>query len=446
MIKTSIIVPVYNTAPYLRECFDSIFKQTQKEIEVIAINDGSTDDSLRILEELQREYPALIIFSQHNQGQGAARNKGMELASGEYIYFLDSDDCMVDTAMETCYCCAKKNRLDMVMFDAETFGELDMGKGTYDRRQIIKEQGNVMSGEEYARKYWLTAYQPVVWLTYISARFLKENHLQFLPGVYYEDNEFHCKSIPLAARIMYLPQALCRRRYRKGSVTTSAFDMRHARDMLCIIHAVGSQEHGEILKDTMEKLVWIFLRGLLNRCRENHLLEEGNFAGELLETAAQIWGGRIEDVKERRHVERLCELCEICCAVSDDALPEEMKERVYDQRKRVFRALFSPIPLSASERCVGIYGTGRYAERFFREYEENAWEIRARIVPIDSDMKTGEKKYRGQDIVNVGDIGGMSLDCIVIASAKYEEEICKKLSEKDGEKFSVIRLKGDLDF
>ena len=68
MIKTSIIVPVYNTAEYLWECFASIFAQTQKEIEVIAINDGSTDNSLQILEEIKKDHPEMIIFSQKNMG------------------------------------------------------------------------------------------------------------------------------------------------------------------------------------------------------------------------------------------------------------------------------------------------------------------------------------------------------------------------------------------
>ena len=94
MIKTSIIVPVYNTAEYLRDCFDSIFHQTQKEIEIIAINDGSTDNSLDVLQEIKKEHPELIILSQVNQGLGATRNRGIKLAKGEFIYFLDSDDCL----------------------------------------------------------------------------------------------------------------------------------------------------------------------------------------------------------------------------------------------------------------------------------------------------------------------------------------------------------------
>lgn len=113
MIKTSIIVPVYNTAPYLRDCFDSIFAQTQKEIEVIAVNDGSTDNSLSVLGAVKAEHTELIIFSQENQGLGAARNKGMELATGEFIYFIDSDDCLISDAMEICYHYAKMNDVDV---------------------------------------------------------------------------------------------------------------------------------------------------------------------------------------------------------------------------------------------------------------------------------------------------------------------------------------------
>ena len=92
MIKTSIIIPVYNTAPYIEECLDSVFCQTQKEIEVIAIDDGSTDDSWNVLMKMKEKYPGLILVRQTHQCQGAARNKGVEMAKGEYIYFLDSDD------------------------------------------------------------------------------------------------------------------------------------------------------------------------------------------------------------------------------------------------------------------------------------------------------------------------------------------------------------------
>ena len=79
MIKVSIIIPVYNTAEYLMECFHSVFSQTLKEIEIIAVNDGSTDHSLDILNTIKKEHPEMIIISQENKGLGAVRNKGIEL-------------------------------------------------------------------------------------------------------------------------------------------------------------------------------------------------------------------------------------------------------------------------------------------------------------------------------------------------------------------------------
>lgn len=93
----------------------------------------------------------MIICSQRNEGPGAARNKGMEHASGEYLYFLDSDDCLVNMAMDIWYKYAKENQLDIVMFDADVFGDVECVKTTYDRAQMIEEQKSVMSGEEYAR-------------------------------------------------------------------------------------------------------------------------------------------------------------------------------------------------------------------------------------------------------------------------------------------------------
>ena len=160
MCRTSIIVPVYNTADYLKECFESIYNQTQKEIEVIAINDGSTDNSLEILEEIKREHPDLIIYSQENRGLGDARNKGIELAIGEYIYFIDSDDCLAPEAMETCYQYAAENHLDVVMFDAEVFGDIEYKKDAYDRKKIISDQEAVLSGEVFACKYFTQAFYP----------------------------------------------------------------------------------------------------------------------------------------------------------------------------------------------------------------------------------------------------------------------------------------------
>lgn len=91
-IKVSVIVPVYNVEKYLRECLNSLVNQTLKEIEIICINDGSEDSSLEILNEYASKDSRFVIINQENSGQSVARNKGLDVAKGEYIGFVDSDD------------------------------------------------------------------------------------------------------------------------------------------------------------------------------------------------------------------------------------------------------------------------------------------------------------------------------------------------------------------
>ena len=90
--KTSVIVPVYNTEKYLDECIQSILRQTQKEVEIILVDDGSTDQSYAILEEYSVRHKNIIVLRQKNMGAGIARNWGIEYANGKYICFMDSDD------------------------------------------------------------------------------------------------------------------------------------------------------------------------------------------------------------------------------------------------------------------------------------------------------------------------------------------------------------------
>ena len=103
MIKTSIIIPVYNTVEYLRECLDSVLNQTQKEIEIILVDDGSDDGSLEICREYADRYPFITLLQQNHLYQGTARNRGLEIAAGKYVYFMDSDDWITPQLLEKCY-------------------------------------------------------------------------------------------------------------------------------------------------------------------------------------------------------------------------------------------------------------------------------------------------------------------------------------------------------
>ena len=118
--KISVIIPVYNVEKYLSECLDSIINQTLREIEVICVNDGSTDSSLSILKEYSSKDNRVKIIDKKNEGQGYARKVGLDIAKGEYILFCDSDDkYSSNNVFENLYKAIKKNNSDLMCFSFE---------------------------------------------------------------------------------------------------------------------------------------------------------------------------------------------------------------------------------------------------------------------------------------------------------------------------------------
>ena len=117
-IKVSVIVPVYNVEKFIDKCLNSIVNQTLKEIEIIVVNDGSPDNSQKIIDKYVKKYPEKVqSFIKENGGQGSARNLGIEKAKGEYISFVDSDDWLDLDALEKMYSLAKKDNSDIVICD-----------------------------------------------------------------------------------------------------------------------------------------------------------------------------------------------------------------------------------------------------------------------------------------------------------------------------------------
>ena len=114
MYKVSVVIPVYNGENYISTCLDSLVNQTLQELEVIVINDGSTDRTLDILNQYKQDYPKLFkIYSIENSGQGVARNIGVTYATGDFLAFVDSDDYVACEVYEQLYNYAKKNCYDL---------------------------------------------------------------------------------------------------------------------------------------------------------------------------------------------------------------------------------------------------------------------------------------------------------------------------------------------
>ena len=137
-VKVSVIIPVYNVEKYLRECIDSILNQTLHELELICVDDGSTDGSLEILQTYEKKDNRVTVLTQHNQGAGAARNKGLQIAKGEYLSFLDADDFFAPGMLEEAYRKCKSVSADVCVYQVLRYDDTTK-KTWFDKGSFRKE-------------------------------------------------------------------------------------------------------------------------------------------------------------------------------------------------------------------------------------------------------------------------------------------------------------------
>jgi len=259
MVKVSIILPIYNVAPYLEEALDSILHQTLKEIEIIAVNDGSTDNSQEIIEKYQQKDERIIAFQQENQGQSVARNLALQHASGEYIYMMDSDDVLSSSdALQTCYDYAKKNEAEIVFFDREQFTEDHISFTVRVHSTQYAEENRKYEGEELLNK-WLdtSSYNCVVWLLLINRQHLAGTGLSFYPGIIHEDELFTTELILNSSAIYCLKQSFVRHRIRSMSTVGRKFTRRN---MDCYLTVAD-----ELLRFSRKPIIHKFLRYTLSK-------------------------------------------------------------------------------------------------------------------------------------------------------------------------------------
>lgn len=229
--KVSIIIPVYNTEKYLEQCISSIQNQTLKEIEIICVNDGSTDNSLAILKRIASSDERVRVINKMNGGQSSARNMGVDVSRGSYIYFMDSDDCLGENALYMLYEESEKDELDIIYFDADSFYDDNDGKcsdeikkkaewyNKYYKR--IEGYSSVRTGEKmFADLQKNNDYRVSPCLQLIYRPFYLLNELNFLEGIIHEDNLFTLRSMLLAVRVKHVNEVLYHRRVRPNSTMT----------------------------------------------------------------------------------------------------------------------------------------------------------------------------------------------------------------------------------
>ena len=227
MIKVSVIITIYNVEKYIDMCLKSITKQTLKDIEIICVNDGTTDNSMRIVNKYAKKDSRIKIINQKNSGQGKARNNGIKKAKGKYTYFIDSDDSLKPNALELLYNKLENDNLDTLFFDAESIYENDKlkkEKNIYDEYYKRKfDYSSVYTGQELFKEFDKNGeYRTSPCLQINKTSFLKDNNIVFLEGIIHEDEYFTLMVCLLAKRASHLKKSLYIRLVRPESVMTSS--------------------------------------------------------------------------------------------------------------------------------------------------------------------------------------------------------------------------------
>jgi len=229
----SVIIPVYNAEGFLRECFDSLLAQSLRDFEVICVDDGSTDATLTLLTGYAAQDGRLRVVHQQNQFAGAARNRGMDAAAGDYLLFLDADDMFAPDLLEALYTEAKRTGADITVCNAEMFRH---GDGKTVPWQLLQAAGlppSPFPPASVAERLFLFA-GTVPWNKLFRRAFVSENQLRFMALPRANDLYFVYAALALANSIAVVPRKLVRYRVGYGGSLQAG----NTKDPCCFLDAL----------------------------------------------------------------------------------------------------------------------------------------------------------------------------------------------------------------
>ena len=360
MVKISVVIPIYNAEEFLKECLDCIVNQTLEDIEIICVNDGSSDNSLAILNSYAQNDNRFEVISQENAGHAAATNRGMKLAKGEYLYLMDSDDILELNAFEETYNFAKQKDADFVLFqslnyvmDEDRYYKSDI----YSMEHIADFVGD--SVFDYKDLGELIFDIPVTpWSKLYNNQFIKDIGAIFPEGLIFDDNIFFWDVLFNAKRIAFYRKYLFKRRWYDYSSTTAG-DQRF----------LDSIDINNLMVDRFEKY------GLLDK-----------YSGKVFNKKVSMTYKRFVDIKpefEEMYFDKLQEDFQKC--VSNGFYDKYMEKSLDDRNKAIF------------DSCID----SKSAKEF--KYEMGYWDANDAIKRLESnieDLKTERNEfYKTQNIL-----------------------------------------------
>ena len=270
----SVIIPAYNVERYLDDCLKSVTCQTYDNLEIIIVDDGSTDGTASICDKWAEKDSRIIVFHNPNDGLSIARNKGLEVAKGQYISFIDSDDYFEPDAIESLYETAKFNDADLVVAQ---------GRKVTETGELIEQGGNdgtqkAISEEDFWKRYSDNLYYIVIWSKLYKAS-LFEN-IRFPVGVINEDVEVSRLTAAAAENIVSLNKCIYNYRIRNGSITRSPFGLKNLYVITAIHDIIDYVMSRNFKDDTKRYVVRIQFTRALKYLGDAHVLLDKKTPGK----------------------------------------------------------------------------------------------------------------------------------------------------------------------
>lgn len=309
-ITVSFVLPVYNAAPYLRHCLESVLRQSLMDYEIILVNDGSTDNSLTVCREYETEYDFIHVIDQPNQGVSVARNRGILYAKGKYICFLDADDYYITDFAKDFYNKCEENKLDIIR------GLYSVTEGdcvSCDSQKPIRKLSSfnkVMDGGMFLYYSMREHSNEVVpWLGYFRRDYLLENSITFPVGISFEEDQifFLQALIGQPCRVMQVPVVFYAYRQSPGSATSN-LSLKKAQDTVFIV-----ESELELAKSVKQKKVQIAAK---------------RYAGSSFFQLTNIYG-RVRR-EERLTISRMCSLgTKMTCIIYTANMHQRIKNAAF---------------------------------------------------------------------------------------------------------------------
>lgn len=299
--KVSVVIPCYNVEKYLRQCLDSVINQTLKELEIICVNDGSTDSTLSIIEEYAKNDERVKIIDKPNSGYGNSMNRGFDMATGEYIGIVESDDFIDADMYEHLYTAAVSNNAEVVKSNFYLYWSALGGEDKFDDVLPYELCGKVFCPKTDLKgmdqvNFWNA--KPSIWSSIYNREFIRNNSIRFneTPGASYQDASFAFKVWTCAQRVFGVYAAYLH--YRQDNEASS---VNNPGKVYCIC-----DEYAEMERFINEDASRAKLYPLMNRIRyDSYMWNMSRIAPEFVPEFAKRMADDFNEAAKRGGINKL---------------------------------------------------------------------------------------------------------------------------------------------